>query len=1855
MVWSFAAAPVAMAAHTPQPYAPKPHSAWMSATLIAKMKAQAQHAQKMQRRAQAHLYPYMQASQAQHPALLPSRAAFHLPVPLSHLNDAGEMAYAIPQTQIAAWSRELTSAHPAPARAARLHLWLGEWQLAYSRQPETALSHFQAAQRLTRLQDPVYGVAAYDRAFAFYSQGAYNDAVDAFSHVLSMQPRLRGFDRRDAALWLRHAGACAGYHADRERAGIPEPSRLDPLCGAAALASSLRALGCPADKSFVRATMHITGEGSSLQDIVASAQHLGLHTRVLRADDQGLMLLPKPLVAYVEHDHFVSVVRADKKGVSYLCSDCGAWPGGRVNLTWRQWHLLEGGLYVSTALANTPADRLLSHLDPTPPPFATPAALPEPSSDITALPLAVPPVRLAFAGDLSALHLSLRPLAWYPQPPTVDVSFSALASSLQRHVVLQTAPTGGSCGSKGNSPTCPDCTTCCQTAGGGPSGGGPSGGGPGGGGPGGGGPGGGGPKPMKAGAGGPTAGDPVNLATGQEEYSPKADLEVYNPHGPSVTWSRTYNSLRRPGQGFFEPGDNYLTGDFDYEMNDFGQGWSRAYNVGVSDRYPGNIGTSYPKNVFFENGARIQFVVPSLPTASTPQVQCQFYQNGQPAAGIPFLIYANYSAAGLYYSIVFSDRTQWITTAAYSVGSGTGTYSIYPLAQLVDRNGNAITFHYGPAAGGNTAGFAYQWPLLTSITNQDNTALLTVVRANDGIGSIAAVYDCYGRSVLYHVSAYVNHSGGDNISGLPYGTVLYGELDHVSQLVPTGTGTAPDRYVYGYQNIGYGLTFLHTISVPNPSGLTAMSTATINYDNNYEVVTSLVDANGNTTSFANVAVSSSTGGGGGNPGSSTAPDGTLTVASASTATPTNYTQVTVSNGSTLYSYVGGYDMNMSGALTTDGQGRITSSKVFSATSPDPYRPTSQTDGNGNTTQYVYDTFGNLHQKTSPRGTVTNYTYAFPSGQVPSVVNSVAATGTGFGLGEKISEQEGTKTATQYAYYEPSGLIKSINSPLPGTVGAALPMTPTYAYQYDQYGDITQVTARGNNATNTNTTTYSYTTDGPYSQSAAFAQAIATTDNLGHVMHKRFDAQANKVTEIDALGNETDRQYTIANDLYNVIYPATGQTGSGRATDTSTFLYPGGPILTDSKYDESGTQARQVVLTYGNEGELLSQVGDGQPEYITYDALYRPATFSDGLSQATKYTYNSYGYAATQVYPNSDTARLTSYDQAGNLLTQIDPRGVETDYTYADPESRLTDIKYPASPALNVHMHYDSYGRMDTKTDSAGSYTSAYDDLGRLTSAVTTYTNVPAQTISYGYYPDGSYSGMTTPAGTFSYTYDAAGRVATLKNPFNETSSWAFLDNNWLAGQNSGGVLTAAYTHNARGIITDLTNRTTGTNSTLLSEFGSIQYDAVGNMLSVNSTIPTMPSYGGTTSYAYDAKNELKTEQSTDAGGYTGSYGYDGAGNPTTFKGVTSAFNSANQNTANVYDQAGNPTTYKGVALTFDAENRLTSYGGSTLTNGYRGDSQRAWKQDGTNTNNRTYFLYSGSQLICEISSAGAVTATNTDSPGGLISRHTSGGSVFYAFDTHGSVTQRLSSSGSVLSTQTFDAYGSRLSTDSNADPYAGYGGRFGYYTDWETGSATAALELLTLRYYDPLAGRFLTRDPVGYKGGANPYEYVNDGPTNSNDPLGTGLELGAGAACAGVVAALATDSGSGDSCNQNDQGCKALADCIGEAISLVAKVAASMFMGPVAAGCVEGLVSGIAHWAADAICQKITHPCGPPPSLGCEIYSVAMDTLTGCADGFLGGLFEEGLVKQVADGLIEAGLSFVGMGNEMNCDKQKWF
>jgi RHS repeat-associated protein len=458
-------------------------------------------------------------------------------------------------------------------------------------------------------------------------------------------------------------------------------------------------------------------------------------------------------------------------------------------------------------------------------------------------------------------------------------------------------------------------------------------------------------------------------------------------------------------------------------------------------------------------------------------------------------------------------------------------------------------------------------------------------------------------------------------------------------------------------------------------------------------------------------------------------------------------------------------------------------------------------------------------------------------------------------------------------------------------------------------------------------------------------------------------------------------------------------------------------------------------------------------------------------------------------PGSEVTQFTSYDNDGNLLQRVDGNGVTTNYIYNDSESLLTDIQYPATTSFNVHFTYDSYGRRSGMTDGTGSQSYSYGNLDELLSVSTTYTGLSAKTISYSYYPNGSRESMTTPAGTFDYSYDAAGRPASMTNPSNETTSWTYQNNDWLQTQTLDNGATATYTYNALGQVTRLLNQLGGST---ISDFTNISYDGFGNRTSVTASVPGTTPLNGTTSYTFDTRNQLTQESSTRNGGFTDNFGYDSAGNPTSFKGLSKTYNTNNQQTGSgfSYDGNGNATTYSSQTLTFDPEDRMTSYG-SVLTAAYNGDGLRSWKSNASGT---TFYIYDGVVPVVELDGSGAVTASNSFGPSGVISRD-DGGSVFFSFDSEGNVAHQSDNSGSLLWTSYFDSHGSLLS-GSSPGPF-GYKAQAGYYSDSESG-----LQLSTYRYYDPSTGRFLTRDPSGYSGGINLYNHVTNNPVNLSDPLG---------------------------------------------------------------------------------------------------------------------------------------------------------
>jgi RHS repeat-associated protein len=659
------------------------------------------------------------------------------------------------------------------------------------------------------------------------------------------------------------------------------------------------------------------------------------------------------------------------------------------------------------------------------------------------------------------------------------------------------------------------------------------------------------------------------------------------------------------------------------------------------------------------------------------------------------------------------------------------------------------------------------------------------------------------------------------------------------------------------------------------------------------------------------------------------------------------------------------------------------------------------------------------------------------------------------------------------------------------------------------GNLLTLTTPGNNATTSNgvdagiTTTYNYTTDGNDSQSEALGEPIAITDNLGNTTHLRYSNRGQVASAIDALGNETDATYYLSGQTQQVELPATGQSGTGRASASYTYLYSGGPLQTESLSDEGNFGLiRSYSPSYGKEGELLSVSGNLNGYSLTYDALYRPVTLTDARNNPTTWLYDASGVLDKVTYPSGDFVEALTWDHNDQPLTAQNGRGQPFSYAYGDNESRLTQV---LSADVDNAYTYDAYGRLQSLNDAPGVRSFTYDDDDLLVSQALTYTALPFNSTfnqGYGYNDDGSRSSLTlsnqagTYNGSFTYSYNARGDLTGLVNPTGETYGWSYLGNGWLHTQQSGNAATTTYTYNAVGELLDLTN---AHGSTLLSDFnltGAGHYDGAGNLLGLTANLPAAPaSYSGTSLYQYDSKDQLTDEQTPHFG--TSGFAYDAAGNPTTFKTATGqTFSADNQNTAIGYDLDGNPMSWGTNALSFDTASHLTSVG-TELTAGYNADGLRAWKQSSAGT---TYFVYDGLTPIAEANSSGTVTAVNTWGANGLASRRSvsSGSSTFYTFDVQGSTAQRLDLNGNVLGSYCFDAYGTRYSTDNSSDPYTGFGAQHSYYRDAETG-----LSLLGHRYYDPGQGRFLNRDPIGYGGGLNLYAYTRNRPLQFIDPNGT--------------------------------------------------------------------------------------------------------------------------------------------------------
>ncbi|HEY3377485.1 MAG TPA: RHS repeat-associated core domain-containing protein [Armatimonadota bacterium] len=979
----------------------------------------------------------------------------------------------------------------------------------------------------------------------------------------------------------------------------------------------------------------------------------------------------------------------------------------------------------------------------------------------------------------------------------------------------------------------------------------------------------------------------------------------------------------------------------------------------------------------------------------------------------------------------------------------------FGLERITDNLGRAITLHWDTAH------------RLTSIQNAGaTTPLLTCVYGTGGY--LTDVLDGAGRKVHY-------------TNTVPTGLTVPC-LTAVSQIVASGDTAPATIDTYGY-TVFNEHPLITLIGSPSPAGQ-GSSSITFTYDPISGQVTSQTAPNGNTFTY------------------------TYGVAQ----TQVDLADVQGQHLSTTAQY---YDDQGRKLGESDAAGNRTTIQYDDPNTP--YRPSSIADKGGKTTGVsTYDQYGNTLTSTDARGLTTSNTYDYSHGA----------------FGRLIRTQVGTKSPTTMTYLEPSGLVKTLTAPKPGsTTGETVTTTYTYDFEQDptqNYGRVVAVTHPGNNsgAAITDTTTYNYTSDPTYDANGNPGSFTATsngfpltvTDKHGRTTHLRYDARGNVIISIDPDGLRTDTTYNLADQPLTVqLPPAT--LGAGRRVITTDYQYPGGLAWRVTTCDAQGTQVRQEVTSYDIAGNILSKTGGSDPVSYQYDALGRRTHIIDGNNHVTGYAYDNLDHVAQITYPDGHTMHYLSYDEEGRALESVDGNGMHTTYSYTDPGGALTSVHH-SIVGVDVQYQYDSYGRVTMVTDSTGSKAYTYDTTDLPLTVTTSYTGLPDATLVYRYYPDGSLQQLTSPAGVFSYQYDGDGQLTALTDPTGKTSRWSYRPDHLLQKQQLGNRAWTSYRYNLTKHLAGLTNHTS--TGRVLADYTTLTRDDLDNLTGLTTTMPGSVAQDGTASYSYDAKSELMQEQWTPALGGTArvqANNYDPAGNPTQFAhdlpgyaGMTRAYNASNQwigytngqgqtvgTNLFAYDGNGNPTTYKSDSLTYSEDNGLTAYtrnGNTVFTAGYTAEGLRAWKAGADGV--KTHFLYNGTQLLCELDDTGTVTHFTVWGPSGLLARATplARQQSWYLFDILGNVAQRLDTSGQVQSTEQYDAWGNLLADGDASDPF-GYKGKSGYYTDHETG-----LILCTHRYYDPAAGRWLTRDPIGFLGGINLYDYCGNMPTGRIDPLG---------------------------------------------------------------------------------------------------------------------------------------------------------
>ena len=795
-------------------------------------------------------------------------------------------------------------------------------------------------------------------------------------------------------------------------------------------------------------------------------------------------------------------------------------------------------------------------------------------------------------------------------------------------------------------------------------------------------------------------------------------------------------------------------------------------------------------------------------------------------------------------------------------------------------------------------------------------------------------------------------------------------------------------------------------------------------------------------------------------------------------------------------------------------------------------------GKSLTTFYTYDSFGNMLTETGP----ADLSVYSPPYNDPETVTDPSALA---GLTPPI------KPAFRYTYDTAAHFYRLTGE---SDERGATALVTTYAYTTENGGDVVTATAPGNFVTvtkyNPNGTVRDKidangkTTHIEYYPVTADNIAAGSAGQLWWIVGP--DGVKLTYTAYDKNGNPTEFKLTDTNNADIPVKTTQGYDALNRLVSVlkeSTLVPPRFPAnLTRFGYDDAGNRnslidaethetkyeyrydhqikkvtstvnglALDAVYEYGGTScpscsgvdkltavKDPNQVKNNLPGTVyQYDAVGRLQYETDPLGKKTRYEYYDNGllwkkYDATGGDPG--TLLVTyQYNNRGLLTDRLFPDGTYVHNTYY-PDDKLWTAEN--QNIAYTYTYYDN-GRLKDVTDNVGrkiSYDS-YDNLGQRTQVtILKGGGVDERVINYNYDTANRPWHITSSAGTFTYAYDALGRRDTLDYPNGTQSVWDYDDLDRLAAithRATGGAAFATYSYPYRDQVGNITDVTGDRNATYF-------YDEIYRLLSVVAGNPEAFTYDDAgnrktgpgpkdTAYLANDANQITTGRKL-------LYGYDNFGNQTS-KAVPGA-------------------TDKSWTQTWDYENRLIKVekikGSERKTVAFKYDpfGRRIEKNletvvnDLTKTSKWTY-VYDNDNIALEIYTppSGPDEKTfYTHGPGTdeHLALERGGSFYYYHADSLGSIGKITDAGKNIVQSYSYDSFGMVTPANNTFRNCYTYTGR---EWDKETG-----LYYYRARYYDPMEGRFISKDPIGFDGGDFVlYGYVRNKPINHKDPKG--LEL----------------------------------------------------------------------------------------------------------------------------------------------------